>query len=135
MKINDKKLRKRLINDVLNGEDILADIGSEKYLEKNLEQSIYFYAIDINFWHLLLEPKANAPDYLDNSKIAEEINVMKIEDIYKKIESERINRQSEEERKKRKKKKKKLKKILRKKKIRFKIMLIMNKLRQMKKIR
>ena len=79
-------------------------------MEKNFEQGIYFYAIDINFWNLLIDPKADAPDYLDNSKIAEEINIMKMEDIYKKIESERISRQLEEERKKREEKEKKIKK-------------------------
>ena len=110
VKTNDKNVRKRLINDVFN-EDIFADGGNyEKYLEKNFEQGIYFYAIDINFWKFLIDPKADAPDYLDNSKIAEEINIMKMEDIYKKIESERISRQLEEERKKREEKEKKIKK-------------------------
>ena len=110
VKTNDKNVRKRLINDVLN-EDILADGGNyEKYLEKNFEQGIYFYAIDINLWNSLIDPKADAPDYLDNSKIAEEINIMKMEDIYKKIESERISIQLEEERKKREEKEKKIKK-------------------------
>ena len=96
IKTDDKNIRKRLINDTLkkyNADNI------ESYLENQFEESDYFYAIDFNFWNILIDKEREAPDYIDNSKIAEEIIIIKEEERYRKIESERVNKILEEEKK------------------------------------
>ena len=98
VKTNDKKIRKKIIIDTLRKDDIN---NHEKYLENNFEDSDFFYAIDKNFWDTLMDPNAEAQDYIDNSKIAEEINIMTVEDQYRKIDRERYEKEMEIERKKR----------------------------------
>ena len=96
IKTDDKNIRKRLINDTLkkyNADNI------ESYLENQFEESDYFYAIDIYFWNILIDKEREAPDYIDNSKIAEEIIIIKEEERYRRIESERVNKILEEEKK------------------------------------
>ena len=98
LKTDDKKIRKRLINDILKNNNI----GShEKYLESQFEDCDSFYAIDMEFWNVLMDPNKDAPEYIKNSKIAEEIKVEKLEDKYRKIEEERVKKVLEETKKKR----------------------------------
>ena len=98
VKTKNKKIRKKIIMDLLIREDIN---NYEKYLETNFDENDYFYAIDINFWNILIDPNADAQDYIDNSKIAEEINIITEEQRYRNIENERIRKIQEEEWKKR----------------------------------
>ena len=77
VKTDDKKIKRRLINDTLKSEDIN---NYEKYIEKNFEDFDFFYAIDIKFWNTLMNENEDAPDFIDNSNIAEEISVVKEED-------------------------------------------------------
>ena len=77
VKAVDKKIKRRLIKDILKNEKIE---NYEKYLEKNFEEYDFFYAIDINFWNILMNDKEEAPEYINNSRIAEEINLVKEED-------------------------------------------------------
>ena len=85
VKTDDKKIKRRLINDILKNEDIN---NFEKYIEKNFEDYEYFYAIDIKFWNTLINENEEAPDFIDNSNIAEEVKIVKEED---KIEEEIMN--------------------------------------------
>ena len=96
VKTDDKNIRKRLINDTLK--KYSAD-NIESYLETQFEESDYFYAIDVKFWNILINKEQEAPDYIDNSKIAEEIIIIKEEERYRRIEAERVNKNLEEERK------------------------------------
>ena len=98
VKTKNKKIRKKIIMDLLIREDIN---NYEKYLETNFDENDYFYAIDINFWNILIDPNADAQDYIDNSKIAEEINIITEEQRYRNIENERQRKIQEEEWKKR----------------------------------
>ena len=77
VKANDKKIKKRLIKDILKNEKI---DNFEKYLESKFEEYDYFYAINVEFWNTLMNENEEAPDYINNSKIAEEINIIKEED-------------------------------------------------------
>ena len=113
VKTSDKQIRKKLINDLFKRDNI---DDHEKYLEKHFETSDFFYAIDIKFWKVLMDPEQEAPDFLDNSKIAEEVDIITEEQKYRNIENERIKKLMEEERKKREaKERKKLSKFLGKK--------------------
>ena len=89
VKTDDKKIKRRLINDILKNEDIN---NFEKYIEKNFEDYEYFYAIDIKFWNTLINENEEAPDFIDNSNIAEEFKIVKEED---KIEEEIMNIENE----------------------------------------
>ena len=98
LKTDDKKIRKRLINDILKNNNIESH---EKYLESQFEDCDSFYAIDMKFWNVLMDPNKDAPEYINNSKIAEEIKIEKFEDKYRKIEEERVKKVLEETKKKR----------------------------------
>ena len=89
LKTNDKKIRKRLINDILKNNNIESH---EKYLESQFEECDSFFAISLDFWNILIDPNQDAPDYINNSKIAEEIIIEKEEDKYRKIEEERVKK-------------------------------------------
>ena len=67
-------------------------VNHEEYLKNHLENSDYFYPIDINSWNQLMNYYEAIPDYINNSKIAEEIIILKEEDKYRKIEKEKINK-------------------------------------------
>ena len=113
VKTSNKQIRKKLINDLLNRDNIG---DHEKYLEKHFETSDFFYAIDVKFWNDLMDPNHEALDFLDNSRIADEVNIITEEQRYRNIENERMTKVMEEERKKREaKEKKKNKKIINKK--------------------
>ena len=98
LKTDDKKIRKRLINDILKNNNIESH---EKYLESQFEDCDSFYAIDMEFWNVLMDPNKDAPEYINNSKIAEEIKIEKFEDKYRKIEEERVKKVLEKTKKKR----------------------------------
>ena len=104
LKTDDKKIRKRLINDLLKDNNF---VNHEKFLESQFEDCDYFYPINIDFWNILIDPNKDAPDYINNSNIAEEIVIEKEEDRYRKIENERIKKIFEEEKKKKEEKEKK----------------------------
>ena len=94
VKANDKTIKKRLIYDFLKTENI---DNHEKYLENKFADYDYFYAIDINFWNYLMDENGEAPDYINNSRIAEEIIIVKEEE---KMEEEiRIIQNKKEKRK------------------------------------
>ena len=112
LKTDDKKIRKRLINDLLKDNNF---VNHEKFLESQFEDCDYFYPINIDFWNILIDPNKDAPDYINNSNIAEEIVIEKEEDRYRKIENERIKKIFEEEKKKKEEKEKKKKKNTNKK--------------------
>ena len=93
-KIYNNKIRKRIVNHILKKYNAL---NIYNYLESKFINNIYFYAIDANCWNDFIDPERDVPDYIDNSKIAEEIISMTEGEKYKIIESERINKQFEEE--------------------------------------
>ena len=104
VKSEDKIIKKRLINDILRNNSI---DNYENYLENEFEACEYFYAINKSFMDTLMDPNAEAPDFIDNENIAEEINIIKEEDRYRQLEAERVEKIMKEERKKREKKEKK----------------------------
>ena len=77
VKADDKKIKRRLIKDLLKNENI---DNYDKYLENKFDDYHFFYAIDINFWNILMDEKEEAPDYINNSRIVEEIQIVKEED-------------------------------------------------------
>ena len=77
VKSNNKKVKRKLIQLTLKNEGI---DNCEEYLDKNFVDSNDFYAIDINFWNKLMNENEEAPDYVNNSNIAKEINLTKTED-------------------------------------------------------
>ena len=94
VKAIDKKIKRRLIKDILKNENI---DNYEKYLENRFDEYDFFYAIDINFWNILMNENEEAPDYINNSKIAEEINIVKEEDkIEEEIKNIQIQKRYEE---------------------------------------
>ena len=97
VKPKDKIVIQKLINNYFIKEYYE---NYEDYLVTNFERYSTFYAIDINFWNNLNDPKAKGPDYIDNSRIAEEINIITEEQRYRNIEIERIKKLNEEESKK-----------------------------------
>ena len=74
VKAKDKRIKRRLVKDILKNENI---DNYEKYLENKFDEYDFYYAIDINFWNILMNENEEAPDYINNSKIAEEINIIK----------------------------------------------------------
>ena len=85
VKTDDKKIRKKIINYVF---EIDNSANPEKYLEKQFEENEFFYAIDKNCWEMLINPGVEDIDFIDNSKIAEEFNIITEEERYKKLEEE-----------------------------------------------
>ena len=98
VKANDKKIKRRIIKDIIKNEKI---DDFEKYLESKIAEYDFFYAIDINFWNILMNENEEAPDYINNSKIAEEINIIKEEDRLQEeitqIELSRIKKDKKEQ--------------------------------------
>ena len=82
MKANDKNIKRKLVMTYLKNEGI--NENYEKYLERNFEQNEIFYVINAKFWDSLLDEKKEAYDYIDNSEIAEELNIVKNEEIMQK---------------------------------------------------
>ena len=82
MKANDKNIKRKLVMTYLKNEGI--NENYEKYLERNFEQNEIFYVINAKFWDSLLDEKKEAYDYIDNSEIAEELNIVKNEEIIQK---------------------------------------------------
>ena len=76
-KVDDKKIKRRIIKDILKNENM---DDYEKYLETKFDEYNTFYAIDIKFWNSLMNEDEEAPDYINNSNITEEINIVKEED-------------------------------------------------------
>ena len=74
-KINDKRIKRRLIIETLKNKNIE---NHEKYLEKSFNSCNYFYAIDTFFWNALIDENIDIPDIIDNSGIADEINLLVI---------------------------------------------------------
>ena len=77
VKTDDKIIKRRLIKDILKNENI---DNYEKYLENKFEEYDLFYAVNKKFWDILMDDSKEAPDYINNSEIAEEINIVKKED-------------------------------------------------------
>ena len=77
VKTDDKIIKRRLIKDILKNENI---DNHEKYLENKFEEYDFFYAVNIKFWNILMDDSKEAPDYINNSEIVEEINIVKKED-------------------------------------------------------
>ena len=73
VKTDDKKIRKKIINYIF---EIDNSANHEKYLEKHFEENEFFYAIDKNCWEMLINPGVEDIDFIDNSKIAEEFNII-----------------------------------------------------------
>ena len=94
VEVNDKEKIKIIINNFLKNE---SDGKLEEYLEKNFNECSSFYAIDVKFWNSLINKNDVAPDYINNSRIAEEINIV--------TEEEKIKKEIEEQREKEKDKK------------------------------
>ena len=105
VKAKDKKIKRRLVKDILKNENI---DNYEKYLENKFDEYNYFYAIDINFWNILMNENEEAPDYINNSRIAEEVKIIKEEDkIIQEIQKIQQDKEREKNEKKNKKKKEK----------------------------
>ena len=84
-KTKDKNIKRRLVVETLKSKNI---DDHEIYLEKSFDECNRFYAIDINFWNALNSENKEIPDYIDNSRISEEINIIKEEDKYYQEENE-----------------------------------------------
>ena len=96
-KVNDKNIKKKILLNVLKLDNTENHL---EYLKIHFDNTDYFYAIDKSIWDKLIDPNIKVFDFIDNSKIAEEINIMTEEERYKKIEKERINNELEKGRKK-----------------------------------
>ena len=94
LKVTDNKIKRRLIKEILKNENI---DNYEKYLEDKFTEYDYFYAVDINFWNQLMNENEELPDYLSNSKLADEI--IKEEDILNKEIKKLLMNQNKKERK------------------------------------
>ena len=53
----------------------------EQYLINNFDDYNDFYAVNIKFWNLLMDENEEAPEYINNSDIAEYSNLVKEEDL------------------------------------------------------
>ena len=84
-KTKDKNIKRRLVVETLKNKNIE---DHEIYLEKSFDECNRFYAIDVNFWKALNDENKEIPDYIDNSRISEEINIIKEEDKYYQEENE-----------------------------------------------
>ena len=105
---NDKKIKRRLIKDILKNRSI---DNHEIYLKESFDYCNTFYIVDINFWNSLMNEQEEIPDYINNSRIAEEIIIIKEEDkFYQEENNERMREFEEKERKEMEKKQKKKKK-------------------------
>ena len=78
-KTNDKRIKRRLIIETLKNKNIE---NHEKYLEKSFNSCNYFYAIDTSFWNALIDENKDIPDFIDNSRIADEINLITEEEKF-----------------------------------------------------
>ena len=93
VEVNDKEKIKIIINNFLKNE---SDGKLEEYLEKNFNECSSFYAIDVNFWNSIINKNDVAPVNINNSRIAEEINIVTEEEKIKK-EIKLIEEQSKNE--------------------------------------
>ena len=76
-KTDDKNIKRKIIKEILRNENI---DSHEKYLEIKFSECDSFYAIDINFWKQLMNDNEEPPEYLNNSNIAEKIELVTEED-------------------------------------------------------
>ena len=106
-KTNDKSIKRKLIKYILKMKNI---DNFETYLKDHFNVCKYFYAVDINFWNALMDENMEVPDYLNNSRIAEEISIITEKQKFDKEEYEEKLKENEEMAKKEKNKKKKKKK-------------------------
>ena len=53
----------------------------EQYLKNNFDSSDDFYAVSTKFWNLLMDENKEAPEYINNSDIAEYSDLIKEEDM------------------------------------------------------
>ena len=103
-KTNNKIIKRKLIKDSLINRHF---DNHEKYLEKFFDSNDFFYIIDINFWNSLMNENEEVPNYINNSRIAEEINIVKEEDKYWQEENKKEEEENKEKKKNRNKKQKK----------------------------
>ena len=108
-KTNDKIIKRRIIKDTLKNRKI---DNHENYLELKFDDCNNVYLLDIKFWNALINENEEIPDYIDNSRIAEEINIIKEEDKFYQEENDEetkknIEKKSKEEKKKNEKNKEK----------------------------
>ena len=96
VKTNDKKIKRRLIIETLKYKNIE---NHEIYLEKNFNSCNYFYAIDTFFWKALIDENKDIPDYIDNSRIGDEIIVITEEENFYNEENEEKMKNNEKNKK------------------------------------
>ena len=97
-KTNDSKIKRKLVKYIFKSKKI---DNFETYLETHFNECKFFYVIDINFWNALMDEKEEIPDYINNSRIAEEINIITEKDKFEKEEyNERVKEIEEENKKK-----------------------------------
>ncbi len=90
----NKKIKRTLIKDYLKKRNIE---NHEKFLEENFDKCNSFFIIDINFWNSLMDENSEMPDYINNSRIAEEEEIiMKEEDKFYQEENEEKMKEYEE---------------------------------------
>ena len=108
VKANNKKVKRKLIQKILKNDGI---DNYEQYLENNFDDCGDFYAVSFKFWNLLMNENEEAPEYINNSDIAEYSILVKEEDLLQEkitlLERENINKQDNEKNKKADKKNKK----------------------------
>ena len=84
VKANNKDIKRKLVKLYLKNE---GNEEYEKYLERNFEHNDKFYVINYTFWESLLDEEKEAPEYIKNEEIADELNITKNEEeIQKEIE-------------------------------------------------
>ena len=107
VKTKDKNIKRRLVIETLKNKNI---DNHEKYLEKSFDDCNRFYAIDVNFWDALVDENKEIPDYINNSRIAEEIKLIREEEKFYQEENEELRKEQMEKIAKNNKKEKKSKK-------------------------
>ena len=105
-KTNDKTIKRKIIKYLLKTKKI---DNFETYLETHFNECKLFYVIDINFWNALMDENVEIPDYINNSRIAEELNIITEKDKFEKEEYNEKVKEMEEENKKKSKNKNKTK--------------------------
>ena len=77
-KADNKKVKRKLIQKILKNDGI---DNCEQYLKNNFDSSDDFYAVSTKFWNLLMDENEEAPEFINNSDIAEYSDLIKEEDI------------------------------------------------------
>ena len=104
VKANNKKVKRKLIQKTLKNDGIE---NYDQYLENHFDDCDDFYAVSTKFWNLLMDENGEAPEYINNSDIAEYSNLVKEEDLLQEkislLERENFNKQEKKADKKNKK--------------------------------